>query len=151
MTSLYQSRQVSWIMIGTVLVMGIFLAFILMNRTSEDPAWPAPVVLLLALPFSTMTVTVTREHVRIAFLPGLPRKTVPIGEIRTCEPYRAKGLQRFVTQIKPFRGEFVMGGTGGVVVVRHKGIPLTISDPEPEKLARAVVRAGAKPEQPPRT
>jgi len=94
-----------------------------------------------------MNVTVTREHVRITFLVGFPRKTVGIGDVKSCEAYRAEGLQRFQTQVKPSQGRSQLSGAGGVVIVRNKGIPLTVSDPEPDKIARAVARARAKHEQ----
>ncbi|MBC8423837.1 hypothetical protein H8E07_06910 [bacterium] len=147
MTPLYQSRQVSWFMIGMIAVMAVFFSIMIVKGTEEAPPWFYPAILLIMLPFSTMSVTVTRVHVRIAFLLGWPRRTIRIGDLKSCETYRAKGLQRLATRIRPFQGTYQMTGGGGIVLVRHKGIPITISDPEPDKLARAVTRARDKHEQ----
>ena len=145
MTPLYESRQVGWFIIGMTLVMMIFLVVVsTMSSESDVPIWLYPFILLSLLPFSVMKVTVTREHLRVSFLLSLPRKTIRIGDIQSCETYHATGLQRFQTQVKPFQGRFQLTGAGGVVVHRIKGIPITISDPEPEKLARAVARAQGK-------
>ncbi|MBU0742503.1 hypothetical protein KKG45_00160 [bacterium] len=148
MTPLYQSRQVAWWVIGMIVVMTVFFTFIATNRTAEAPIWVYPAILLVMLPLCFMTVTVTREHLRIACLLGVPRKTVRIGDIRSCEPYRAKGIQRFAAQIKPFQGRFQMTGAGGVVINRNRGIPIMVSDPEPDELARAVARAREKHDRP---
>ncbi len=142
MTPLYQSRQVSWFLIGMAVVLtAVILALTTRSGESELPLWFYPIYLVIFLPFSVMDVTVTREHVRVAFLLRVPRKTVPIGDIKTCEPYRAQGMQRLVVQVKPIQGDFKLTGGGGIVLTRHRGTPITISDPQPEKLARAVARA----------
>jgi len=149
MTPLYQSRQIAWWLIIMVVVV-VTVTYTLTYRSGETPpAWVFPVWVAMILPFSAMTLTVTREHLRVTFLLGLPRKTVKIEDIKSCDTYRAEGLRRLAVQIKPFQGQFQMSGKGGIVIVRRKGMPLTISDPEPEKLVRAVVRVGAKLEPPP--
>ncbi len=145
MTPLYESRQVGWFVIAMTLIMMIFFAVIaVMSPESDMPVWVYPIFLFVMLPFTVMTVTVTREHVRVNFLLALPRKTIKIKDIQTCEAYHATGVQRLQVQVKPLHGRFQLTGAGGVVVHRIKGIPVTISDPEPEKLARAVARAQGK-------
>lgn len=145
MTPLYESRQVRWFPIGMVVVMLIFCAVIsTMTEGEPVPWWVYLMLPVLVLPFSVMSVRVTREHVRVSFLLTLPRRTIPIADIRSCEPYRAQGLQRLQTQVKPLHGRYQLKGSGGGVITPTRGIPIHISDPEPEKLARAVERARGK-------
>lgn len=142
MTPLYESRQVGWfafVMIAIMLIM-----FTVVGATTDGepvPWWVYVMVVVLTAPMSVMTVRVTRQHVRVQFLFPLFRKTIKMSEIRSCEPYRAEGLGRLQCQVKPLQGRFQLTGSGGVVITCDRGLPIHISDPEPEKLARAVQRA----------
>ncbi len=142
MTPLYESHQVGWLVIMMASIMMIFLVVVtVMSPESDMPIWVYPFILLSMLPFSVMKVKVTREHLRVTFLLSLPRKTIRIDDIKACEAYHASGLQRFQVQVKPLHGRFQLTGTGGIVINRVKGSPVIISDPEPDKLAKAVARA----------
>ncbi len=142
MTPLYESRQVGWWLLGMIVVMMVFIAVIDLTSTGDELPWWFYVMLpVVIIPFSIMTVRVTRRDVQVRFLLPIMRKTVPIEEIRTCEPYRIEGLQRLQCQVKPFQGRFQLTGGSGVIILREKGIPIHISDPNPAKLVRAVERA----------
>ena len=142
MTPLYESRQVGWFPL--VMVAFMMIAFTVIGATTEGedvPWWTYVVVVCTIGPMSVMTVCVTRKHVRVHFLIPLFRKTIQMTDIRSCEPYRVEGLGRLQCQVKPLQGRFQLTGSGGVVITRDRGLPIHISDPEPEKLARAVQRA----------
>ena len=142
MTPLYRSRQISWFLLVFMAAMIVFIA--IMNRSEPaDPApwWIFPAMAAIPLAFSTMTVTVTREEIRVRFPLGVPRRTIPIARIRACEPFEARGLARWRVGVKPLEGRYVMRGGRGVVLTLDRGIPLTISAPDPERLAKAVAKA----------
>ncbi len=141
MLPVYQSRQIGWLLIILVLTMILAISIATAGDPEEGPPiWFYPMMLLVVLPFSIMTVTVTREYVRIAFLLGVPRRTIRLEDIRSCEPYRTVGIRRFMTRVKPMQGQYKLTGAGGVVIMRTEGIPITVSDPDPEKLAGTVAK-----------
>ena len=142
MTTLYRSRQVSWV--PTAMVMMILVVAAVLSVGDQDdgaPWWFFAIVGLALIPFSVMNLTVNREHLRIVFLLGVPRCTVPIPDIVTCEIYEASGLQRLNFGVKPMQGRFQMSGSSGVLIARRRGVPITLSDPDPKKLSRAVAKA----------
>jgi hypothetical protein len=131
-------------MLPSLILMGIVT---LNDRADAPPYWLWPLMLLLLVPFSVMTVTVTREHLRVAMLLGFPRRTLRIGEIREITPYELTGRLRFNVHVKPLHGEFRLGGRCGVTVTPVKGLPLTLSDPDPKRLIKAVEKARVRHQQ----
>jgi hypothetical protein len=148
MTPLYTSRQFGWKISLLMLPALIILAIVTMKDPAEaPPVWMWPLLLLIVTAFSGMTVTVTREHLRVSMLLGYPRKTIRIEDIREITPFEATGWQRFNARIKPAHGEFRLGGRVGVTVTPSKGLPLTVSDPDPKRLIKAVEKARARYDQ----
>ena len=148
MTPLYQSRQFGWKILLLLLPALIVMRIATLNDPAEaPPVWMWPLLLLIMVPFSVMTVTVTREHLRVAMLLGIPRRTLRIEEIREITPYELTGWLRFNVHVKPLQGEFRLGGRVGVTVTPVKGLPLTLSDPDPKRLIKAVEKARARYDQ----
>lgn len=148
MTPLYSSRQFGWKILLLTTPALILMAIATRNDPAEaPPLWLWPLMVLILVPFSAMTVTVTREHLRVAMLLGFPRKTVRIEDIGEITAWEATGLQRFNVRLKPLQGEFRLGGRAGVTIVPKKGLPIHVSDPDPKRLLKAVEKARARSRQ----
>ena len=145
MTPLYQSRQFSWVMLIVIPAMLVYIGVASYGGPEgEAPLWVYPIMLLTMIAFSSMTVTVTYEEVRIRCPLGWPRRRVPIARIIACTPFERKWFSTLDTGIKPSRGEFRMNGRRGVALTLDAGLPVIISAPNPDELRRAVEKARAR-------
>ncbi len=144
MTPLYQSRQISWVMLGICIVMLVFIGVLSLGDPGEGaPWWVYTVMLATPVIFGVMTVTVTYEELKIRCLFGFPGRRIPISRIRSCATFQGRWLANLEAGVHPQRGEFRMSGRRGVVVTLDSGLPVIISAPDPDELLKAVEKARA--------
>jgi hypothetical protein len=141
----YDQSQVAWLMVLILVASTIGMAITLWGQDEQIGGYVtiAMTTFIIVL-FCRMRVTVDKTDLKIRFLLGLPRATVPLANIKNVETYKDKRMFGFGLKLKPSQGQYHMLGAGGVVVMRHEGGPLTISATEPERLKKAIDKACAK-------
>jgi hypothetical protein len=135
----YRHTQVGWVIIASVL--GSALALLALGQRGAIAAVLLPVavvLLLVGIPFATLTVRVDEQDLLLFFGPGLVRKRVPLAEIRA---YRAvKNPWYYGWGIHYFRGGAIynVSGFGAVELMRKDGRRLRVGTDEPALLENAL-------------
>lgn len=96
---------------------------------------------LLILLFYTLSVEVTRDHLRLRFGIGLVSKTFDTGEMVDVYPVRNKWYYGFGIRLTPHGWLFNVSGLDAVEIVMRSGRHYRIGTDEPQALAAAVKRA----------
>jgi hypothetical protein len=142
MTPYYSDRQMSWfIILMPIVLFGTIVILDLNSPEDSSPIWVIPLMIMIFSAIASMSVSVDRKSLKIRMTYGLPRRTIPIERIRSCEVYFGGRLSFLQCKIKPTAGHFMMTGRGGIVLMLDKGLPVTISAKDPKKLAKAVEKA----------
>jgi hypothetical protein len=141
----YDQSQVSWIMIVIMVASTIAMVVTLWGQDDQTSGYVTiAVTVFILLLLCRMRVTVDKTNLKIRFLTGLPRATIPITNIKSVETYHGKMRSGMGLKLKPSHGQYHISGAGGVVVMRLEGAPLVISSPEPKRLKSALDKACAK-------
>ncbi len=141
----YDRSQISWIMIVLLVASTIGMVIVLWDQDEQTGGYVTIAMMLLILVLlCRMRVTVDKTDLKIRFLLGFPRATVPIANIKTVETYQGKRQSWFGLKLKPSQGQYHISGAGGIAVMRHEGAPLMISSPDPKRLKSALDKACAK-------
>ena len=109
----------------------------------------ATVVLLVFFAFLAqfwqLTVTVTREAVRIEFGWGLIHRTVPTDSIKSAKPVRNRWYYGWGIRLYPGGWLYNVAGLDAVEVVLSAGRKVRIGTDEPAALTRAIEAAAGRP------
>jgi hypothetical protein len=141
----YDQSQVSWFMIVLMVASTIGMIVVLWGQNEQTGGYVTIALMVFILVFlCRMRVTVDKSDLKIRFLLGFPRATVPLANIKTVETYHGKRQSGFGHKLKPSQGQYHISGGGGVAVMRHEGAPLMISSPDPKRLKSALDKACAK-------
>ena len=98
----------------------------------------AGVFVLVALAFSSLTVSVDGEAVRFFFGIGIIRKTYLLSDIESVRPVRNSWLYGWGIRYTPHGWLYNVSGLGAVELQLRSGKKLRIGSDEPERLADAV-------------
>ncbi len=98
----------------------------------------AGVFVLIALAFSSLTVSVDGEAVRFFFGIGIIRKTYLLSDIESVRPVRNSWLYGWGIRYTPHGWLYNVSGLGAVELQLRSGKKVRIGSDEPERLADAV-------------
>jgi hypothetical protein len=140
--SYYKHTQV-----GTVILvsMGIFIlvSFAILREVGPNPVLLAVMGLLLVLAvlFSSLTVEVTGEAVKIRFGPGPIRKDFPMLEIRSASAVRNHWAYGWGIRLTPHGWLFTVSGLDAVELEMTDGKRYRIGTDQPQELLNAINQA----------
>jgi hypothetical protein len=149
MTPSYRHTQFGWVTLAAV-VPGLAVALVLVPLAHA----PLPIAAVLALvalmaaAFSTLTVEVDAQVLRVCFTGGLIRRTIPLGEIRGCRAvknpwYYGWGIHRI-----PRGSIWNAAGFDAIELVLDGDRVLRVGTDEPEVLSRALGQAASHLDSP---
>lgn len=144
MSSHYRHTQVGWVLVAVLGGLGAFL-YLQLQRDGVPQVWfPLGILALALLLMGTLTVDVDRERVRVAFGPGLVRKTIPLSEIAAFQAVRNPWIAGW--GIRLIRGGQLwnVSGLDAVELALRDGRFFRIGTDEPEALVRALETATAR-------
>lgn len=141
MSERYSHTQIGWVTI-VLLLIGAALAVGFSIRTGEQSllvlAFIAVAVILL---FSTLTVVIDRDAVRLSFGIGLIRRRIPLAEIREVREVRSPWYYGYGIRYTPHGWLWNVWGSGGVELIYDTGGRFRIGTDEPARLAHALREA----------
>jgi hypothetical protein len=138
----YRHTQVGWVILG---VMAALAAFIML-RLPGPPATPSslPVLVVLAsiaLLFSTLTVEVDDEAIRLRFGIGLVRKRIPLAGVGAWQAVRNPWYCGWGIRLLPRGVLWNVSGFDAVELALPGGRRFRVGTDEPEELASAITQA----------
>ena len=138
MNSDYHHRQIGYlILIITFIVIGIFAAFTL----SMDDFLPLSimvVVILILLNFSTLTVHINQDRIKLHFGPGLIRKEIPLDQVRQHAIVSTPWYWGYGIRFYPGGMIWNVSGTKAVEIYHQDGRRFRIGTDDPEGLSKAL-------------
>jgi len=142
----YRHTQVGWVILG---VMAALAAFIML-RLPGPPATPSslPVLVVLAsiaLLFSTLTVEVDDEAIRLRFGIGLVRKRIPLAGVGAWQAVRNPWYCGWGIRLLPRGVLWNVSGFDAVELALPGGRRFRVGTDEPEALASAITQAKGVP------
>lgn len=146
----YQHRQsatVTLIALGAGFLLTAGLGFVLgVHATEAAVICGAVAVLMLVLMvlFASLSVEVTREHVRLAFGVGLIRRTIPLARIRAATAVRNSWWWGWGIRLTPRGWMWNVSGLDGVELELAGGNRFRIGTDDPQGLASAITAAAAR-------
>ena len=142
--SVYQYRhtQVGWVILGVMAGVGVLVAPRLPGGGTGVPGGPLVVVLaLVALLFSTLTVEVDAEAIRLRFGIGLVRKRIGLAEVRSWQAVRNPWYRGWGIRWIPGGVLWNVSGFDAVELVLADVRRVRIGTDEPAALVSAIDRA----------
>lgn len=138
----YRRRQFGWVILAALLP-GILVAavFVPGARPPLGVIVALGVLALAAVVFSSLTVEVDSDAIRIHFTGGLPRRTIPLSRLREHRPVRNPWYYGWGIHRYPGGWLWNVAGDGAVELLLDDGSRLRIGSDEPEALSRAIARA----------
>lgn len=101
---------------------------------------PAIALLITALLFWKLTITVDDRVLRASFGPGLIYKQVPIGDVDRCEPMRVRWWHGWGIHLTGNGWLYNVSGRDAVIVTLRNGRRFCVGTDEPQKLQAAIRR-----------
>ncbi len=135
MAAIYRHTQ-----LGIVMFCALGSVIAAATGLSVRGANPVPRALLLLVGallvmFSTLTVAVEDQVLRLAFGPGLIGKRIPLGSIRAVRVVRNPWYYGWGIRLTPSGWLWNVSGSGGVELQLTGGARFRVGTDEPEKLA----------------
>jgi hypothetical protein len=145
----YEHRQIGYASIVGI-VPGILVVLAVIAFAAGDPAalWIAGIVALILacclVLFSTLSVSVSDDEVRVWFGPGLVQKRFRAGEIRAVHTVRNRWWYGWGIRLTPYGWMYNVSGVDAVEIELASGKRFRIGTDEPKRLAAAISKvAGA--------
>jgi len=138
----YSHDQFGTLAVGTMISIAVLLAVFFV----ATGFLPLLIILLISfflvlMLFHSLSVEVTRDHLRLRFGIGLVGKTFATGEMVDVYPVRNKWYYGFGIRLTPHGWLFNVSGLDAVEIVMRSGRRYRIGTDEPQALAAAVKRA----------
>ena len=138
----YRHDQFGTLAVGTMISIAVLLAVFFV----ATGFLPLLIILLISfflvlMLFHSLSVEVTRDHLRLRFGIGLVGKTFATGEMVDVYPVRNKWYYGFGIRLTPHGWLFNVSGLDAVEIVMRSGRHYRIGTDEPQALAAAVKRA----------
>jgi hypothetical protein len=102
-------------------------------------------LILALILFGSLTVTVDRQTILVAFGPGLVRKRSAVSEVLACRPVRNKWYYGWGVRLIPGGLMFNVSNLDAVELDMDGGRLFRIGTDEPEKLTAAISQSIAVP------
>lgn len=146
MAEIYRHRQGGT---PSIIALGAFAALAVGLGTSIPMERPERMVvsilivtiLLVLVLFSSLTVTVSHEHVDVRFGPGLVRKRFRSTEVLQAKPVRNHWYYGWGIRLTPHGWLFNVSGLDAVELLMRDGKTYRIGTNQPKELAAAISRA----------
>jgi len=144
----YEHRQTGWPMrIGLLAGAALFVGMTALGDLRESPS--SQVLLLLGAMlavaigwlWSSLTVRITDDALRLQFGLGLPRKTVPLADLESVEVTRTRFFDGWGVRRTRRGWLYNVSGFDAVLLRRKSGKALLVGTDEPRKLKAALERA----------
>jgi hypothetical protein len=140
MTGDYRHTQIGWVMLGVVAAMGVLVVPLL-----PGGGWPILVVLgLVLLLFSTLTVEVDSDGIRIRFGIGLIRKHLPLDRVRGWQAVRNPWYRGWGIRLGRRDVLWNVSGLDAVELILADGRRFRVGTDEPDALMDAIARASGR-------
>jgi hypothetical protein len=141
MTVRYRHTQVGWPILGVMAGVAILVVPRLPAAGTGVPGGPLIVVLtLVALLFSTLTVEVDDQAIRLRFGIGLVRKRIGLAEVRSWQSVRNPWYRGWGIRLTPGGVLWNVSGFDAVELVLADGRRFRIGTDEPAALVSALDR-----------
>jgi hypothetical protein len=145
----YEHRQIGYATIAA-LALGILVVLAVVAFAAGDPGalWITGIVALILacclVLFSTLSVSVSDDELRVWFGPGLIHKRFRASEIRAVHTVRNRWWYGWGIRLTPYGWMFNVSGLDAVEIERTDGKGFRIGTDEPKKLEAAIRKvAGA--------
>jgi hypothetical protein len=130
-----------------VVVCGAIGFVLLIAAFSSQPVrslWIGGVVLLVsAVIFSTLTITIEEGMLRASFGPGLIQKKVKLAEIASVRPIPVRWWYGWGIRLTPHGWLYNVSGWKAVEITLRNGRRFCLGTDEPENLLKAIQEASA--------
>lgn len=136
----YRHRQTGWLVIAGLTIPAISVFFLTGRRTLVGIVVAFAFGILLLL-FHSLTVSVKRDSIRIAFGVGLVRKSVPVASIRGCRKVRSPWYYGWGIHWFPGGVIYNISGFEGVELDLETGRRFRIGSDEADRLEMAITMA----------
>ena len=135
----YRHTQIGWVLLAT-LAAGAGVVVFAAGKTGWSTAASAVVTLLIvvALLFCTLTVSVRGGEIECRFGPGLISKHIPLGAVQGARPVRTEWYQGWGIRLTSGGWLFNVSGLDAVEVELVDGKRIRIGSDEPQALASAI-------------
>jgi hypothetical protein len=135
----YRHTQTGWVIVGVVLVgVAIALPPVVATGAQIVPIVLFAVVALLAVAFSTLTISVDGTHLRWRFTFGLIRGHTPLGDISQCRAVRNPWYYGWGIHFFPGGVLYNVSGFQALEITRKNGRRVRIGTDEPEVVCRVI-------------
>lgn len=140
MTS-YQHTQIGHTILYPLIGM-LVLAFAIMfiSPVMRIAVVPAIILLITALLFWKLTVTVDDTKIRAAFGPGFIYKETPLSEVQSCEPMRVRFWDGWGIHLTRHGWLYNVSGRNAVAITLRHGKRFCVGTDEPQELVAAIRR-----------
>lgn len=108
--------------------------------SNTGAAIPALALLIVALLFWKLTVTVDEKALRASFGPGLIYKEVSVREIDRCEPMQVRWWHGWGIRFTTNGWLYNVSGPDAVIVTLRDGCQFCVGTDEPQELMAAIRR-----------
>lgn len=98
----------------------------------------APVLLICAWLFHSLTIEVTGHELRWRFGPGLIRRRVALGDIASAQPVRTNFIEGWGIHYSRFGWLYNVSGFDAVAITMKNGKRFALGTDEPQKLTEAL-------------
>lgn len=140
----YRHTQIGWVVLGTVTALAAFVVPLL-----PEGGWPVLTVLaLVLLLFSTLTVEVNPEAIRLRFGVGLIRKRFALEQVRAWQAVRNPWYCGWGIRLGPRGVLWNVSGLDAVELVLADGRRFRVGTDEPDALIDALARASGRTPMP---
>jgi hypothetical protein len=142
--TLYKHRQTGTLLLWLfgIAIAGT-LAILIPKTTAGTTVTGVPIVILTALIlcvllFTTLTVEVTPDRIKLWFGPGLIHKQFHISEIRSAEAVRNRWFYGWGVRFTPHGWLFNVSGLDAVEIKMESGRKYRVGTDEPRELLSAI-------------
>jgi hypothetical protein len=136
----YRHTQIGWVVLGMVTAIATLAASLL-----PEGGWPVLVVLAFVLPlFSTLTVEVDSEAIRLRFGVGLIRKRVALEQVRGWQAVRNPWYRGWGIRLGRRDVLWNVSGLDAVELILADGRRFRVGTDEPDALRDAIARASGR-------
>jgi hypothetical protein len=138
---IYQHTQIGKTLLYPLIgLAGVNFAIAMISPVGRLALVPAIALIISALLFWKLTVTVDNKILRASFGPGLIYKEVPISEVDRCEPMRVRWWHGWGIHLTTNGWLYNVSGRDAVIVTLRNGRRFCVGTDEPQELQAAIRR-----------
>lgn len=140
---MYKHTQIGRLTIGILIAIGIaeFFAFKSLEIPPLGLLGMLAIIVLIALLFGSLTISLTQDRVIISFGIGLIKKKYPLAPIVRAEPVKNKWWYGWGIRFTPHGWLYNVSGMDAVEIEFENGKKVRIGTDEPENLAQAILES----------